>query len=491
MSDTRAALPSRESTVRPESSESIVSEPENEPGDTLNRPAGLAAGSLGLAESLVMGVAGTAPAFSVAAATTTLIIAVGVLAPASLLYCGLIMFGTALAFRHLNKSDPNAGASFAWVSRAFGPVLGFFAGWSVLITQAVSMVSGTVPAATATLSLVAPAWVSSVTAVTIVAAAWVIIISAVTIKGIKLASYVQVMLTAIEVILLIIIMVTAIVRFWDHPAHTFSLRWFSAAEFTPRLFATGALTAVFVLWGWDVTLNLNEETRDAHDAPGLAVMMSTLVVMLLFVGSAVACLLALTDAEIAAAGTNVVQAVADKLFPRPWSYLAVLAVMLSTIGTLEASILTFTRTMYAKSRSNALHSRYSRLHPTWRTPWVASVTLLAISLALVLTASFLPTIGTIMRDAVNAVGFQAALYYCLASFACAWNHRDSLRDGAVAFVLHVLWPLLSGLFLGFIAIYSIPTFDLATNLIGLGGILIGVVPLLLNRRRVSVALRNL
>jgi amino acid transporter len=448
----------------------------------------LAAGSLGLAESVIMGVAGTAPAFSVAATTAALVFAVGVLAPASLLYCGLIMFGTAFAFQHLNKGDPNAGASYAWVSQAFGPVLGFFAGWSVLIAQAVSMVSGTLPAATATLFLLAPSYSTNVTAVSLVAATWLIIISAITIKGIKLASYVQVALTTVELALLIIIMVTALARFWDHPAHSFSLTWFSGLQFTPKMFATGALTAIFMYWGWDVALNLNEETRDAHLTPGVAAVVSMITLLLLFVGFSVAALLCLTDAEIAAAGTNVVQAVADKLFPRPWSYIAVLSVMLSTIGTLEAAILAFTRTMYAKSRGKALHDRYARLHHKWQTPWIASITLLAISLTLVLTESYLPTVGTVMRDAVNTVGFQGALYYGLASFACAWGNRSVIRKGRpLEVLLYVVWPVVSALFLGFVAIYSIPTFDLATNLIGLGGILLGVVPLFMNRRRLAMA----
>ena len=51
----------------------------------------------------------------------------------------------------------------------------------------------------------------------------------------------------------------------------------------------------------------------------------------------------------------------------------------------------------------------------------------------------------------------------------------------------MVWPVLSALFLGFVAIYSIPTFDLATNVIGLGGIVAGVIPLFLNRRQMAMA----
>jgi hypothetical protein len=60
--------------------------------ETSNAPR-LRADALGFAESVVMGVAGTGPAYSVAASTAALVGAVGVHAPASLLYCGLIMFG--------------------------------------------------------------------------------------------------------------------------------------------------------------------------------------------------------------------------------------------------------------------------------------------------------------------------------------------------------------------------------------------------------------
>jgi hypothetical protein len=93
----------------------------------------LHANSLGFAESVIMGIAGSGPAYSVAASTATLIGAVGVLAPASLLYCGLIMFGIVFAFRHLNRLVVNAGASYAWVGAIFSPAIGFFAGWALII----------------------------------------------------------------------------------------------------------------------------------------------------------------------------------------------------------------------------------------------------------------------------------------------------------------------------------------------------------------------
>jgi len=111
---------------------------------TVNNP-GLRADALGFGESVVMGVAGIGPAYSLAATAAVLIGSVGALAPASLLYCGLIMFGIVFAFRHLNCLDANAGASYSWLTSIFSPAIGFFAGWSVIAGSALFMVSGTLP----------------------------------------------------------------------------------------------------------------------------------------------------------------------------------------------------------------------------------------------------------------------------------------------------------------------------------------------------------
>ena len=430
-----------------------------------------------------MGVAGTAPAFSIAATTATLTAAVGTVAPASLLYCGLIMFGVTFSYMHLNRINPNAGASYAWVGSIFNPVLGFFAGWALLVASAVFMVSGTIPAATATLLLLKPDFANNPAMVTFTAAGWLLVVSAVIVKGIKPTSYSQIVMTGIEVLVLVLIVAVATIKFGATPARPFSLKWFSPAEFTPQLFSTGALTALFFFWGWDVTVNLNEETKNSSHAPGRGALWAMVIVLLLFMSFATITLLVLTDKEIEQSSTNIVFAVADKLFPRPWSYMAVIAVMLSSIGTLETSILQFTRTMYAKGRDGVLHPRYALLHKTWRTPWVATAVIAFLGVFFLFLSSYFPTINLIIKDSVNAIGFQVAFYYGLAGLACAWYYRMQVFHSAYNLVFLVLWPVLSAAFLFFIAAYSIPTFDLTTNVVGLGGIVIGIVPLLLNRKR--------
>ncbi|MDR3492950.1 MAG: APC family permease [Gammaproteobacteria bacterium] len=442
----------------------------------------LAAGSIGIWESITMGVAGAAPAFSVAATTTTIVGAVGVLAPASILYCGIIMLGITLAFMHLNKISANSGASYAWVSAIFGPNLGFFAGWSLLVSTAVFMVSGSIPAATATLLIAAPHLVNSIGWVTLVAGMWLTIMAAIVLKGIKHASIVQFIMTVFEVLILLAINVGGIIYFFHHPAHHFSLSWFSLYQFTPTTFSVGALTALFLYWGWDVTLNLNEETKNATHSPGRGALWSMPIIILLFVTFALCALIVLSDSEIKQSGTNIIFIIAEKIFPKPWSYLAIIAVLLSTIGTLETNILQFTRTLFSKGRDNVLSSRYAKVHSTSKTPIRATILIWALGIIFLFLSSYIPTINHIIQISVNAIGFQVAFYYSLTGLACAWYFRKMWK-GFFELFIYIIWPVFSSLFLIFIALYSVKTFDMVTNIIGLGGIAIGAVPLYLSHKR--------
>jgi amino acid transporter len=437
--------------------------------------------SIRLGESIIMGVAGTAPAFSMAATTGALIAAIGALSVASLFYSGLIVFGITLAFLHLNKINTNAGASYAWVGDIFHPILGFFAGWSLLVSSAMFMVSGTIPAANATLALLSPSLVNNTIIVTLVAAAWLILVSLIVIKGTKLAAIFQVIITLIEVVILVLIIGLIFYHYYSHPVEAFSWNELSLAGFTPETFSAGAIISLFFFWGWDVTLNLSEETENAQEDAGWGAIWSMAIVLALFMSFTVAAQLTLSVDEIQKAGTNIVFVLAEKVLPSPYSYLAVLAVMLSTVGTLETSIFQFTRTMFAKGRDGALHPRYAVLHSKWKTPWLATLVIMSIGLILLFFSSFSPSVNSIIAVSVNSIGLQVAFYYGLSGFACARLFWKEGTESVGKFISLVLWPFVSASFMMFIAIYAIKTFDWFTTVIGIGGIALGVIPLILNR----------
>ena len=455
----------------------------------------LAGGSLGTIESVVMGIAGTAPAFSVAVTTAVIVSSVGTLAVGSIFYCGLIMFGIMLAFTHLSQMKPDAGATYAWVGRVFGSGWGFFAGWGLLVASVVFMVSATIPAATSTLVIIreifgGPDLVENTNWVTFTAALWLTLVTIVVTKGIKHASYAQLILTVVETIILFALIIAAFVQYGGKPMHIPSFAWISPFSFTPATFATGALTAIFFYWGWDVTMNLGEETKDGTPQPASQGAFWAMVnLIIFFIIMMVVVLIVLNDKEIADANTNVLYAIADKLFPKPWSYLAVISTILSTIGTIETQILQFSRSMFAMARDNSLHPRYAKIHPEWQTPFVATLVIWGLGVFLLFSSSYMPTVKSILDSSVLAIGFQICFYMSMAAFACAWHYRSKLSHGFNHAMSFVIWPFLGGAFMVFIAIYSIPTFDKVTLIIGIGGLLIGFIPLILGRMRKPALLK--
>ena len=394
------------------------------------------------------------------------------------------MFGIAFAFINMNRAVASAGTSYSWVSMVFGRTLGFFAGWALLVLCCVFMVSAMIPAANATLLIFDRPMMNNVHYVTLIAAAWLTVVSAVVVKGIKLTSYVQVLMTIVEGVILLAIIVASFLVFPHAPQHPFELHWFSPLAFTPAQFANGALVAIFFFYGWDVTMNLSEETRDSNRTPGRAAFWSMVFLMVFFLVFIVITLLGLSDAEIQHYNTNIIFAISEKLFGQTWGYVAIVAVLLSTVGTVETQVLQFTRTLFAKSRDGALHHRYARLHARWQTPHIAIFFIWVAGMALLLMSSYLPTINVILQDSITAIGFQICFYLGLTGLACGWYYRKTITKGPWTAVTHVIWPVASGLFLFFIALYSIPTFDWVTNVVGMGGIAIGVIPLLANRKQI-------
>src|SRR3954449_5230019 len=136
---------------------------------------GLRQGALGGFDSVVMAVAGSAPAYSIAATTAVLVGAVGLASPAALLYCAIPMLGIALAYSYLSRIDVNAGASYSWVGRTLHPFLGFISGWALVMSATIFMVAGSLPAGSMTLALLDDSLADNTALSTVVGAAWFII----------------------------------------------------------------------------------------------------------------------------------------------------------------------------------------------------------------------------------------------------------------------------------------------------------------------------
>jgi amino acid transporter len=100
---------------------------------------GLKADALGFVSSVVIGVASTAPGYSLAAVLALVVAAVGVQAPAVLILAFLPMLFIAASYYYMNRADPDCGTTFSWVTRAMGPWAGWIGGWAIIVADVIVM----------------------------------------------------------------------------------------------------------------------------------------------------------------------------------------------------------------------------------------------------------------------------------------------------------------------------------------------------------------
>ncbi|HUZ91738.1 MAG TPA: APC family permease [Methylocella sp.] len=434
--------------------------------------------ALGLLESAAMAVAGSAPAYSITATTAALIAAVGLAGPAALVVAFPPMIGITCAFSYLNLWRSDAGAAYAWVGRAIHPVLGFMAGWALLSLSTIFMVAAALPAGEATLELIAPEHLHDVVWATGIGTLWFLGVLALVTCGITATAKVQVVLTLLELGALILVSGLAIRNARAAPAEIFSWDWFFPSAFgTFDSFCAGMLVAVFYYFGWDVASNLAEETANAKKAAGLGGIVGVLVIVALFLLAEVAIQMALTSDEIQANAANLLPALGHVALGAPWSAIAVLAVMVSAVATLQTQLLQCTRLLFSMARDRVIGEPMGWLHPRFQTPWLAGVAVAAVSLLLFAASATMPSVKQLMSDLINAIGVQVSFYYALAGIACVWYYRNVLFTGWRALLFAGIIPLTSALFVASVGIYQVPQLGLRVSVISIGTIAIGIVPL--------------
>jgi len=448
----------------------------------------LKAGSLSFIESMVMGVAGSAPGYTIAVTTAVLLATAGTLSPGALVIFAVPMLGIAVAYKALNARVVSAGAAYQWTTAAFGKFWGFFSGWALMVASMVFMVSGSLPLATATLDFIDPALANNVVLSAAVASAWFLVIATVLIVGIEVTSRVQMVMTGIELLILTAVLVASFVHTAQAGSvNPFSLNWFGFA-YTPASFAASALIVVYFYWGWDVTANLAEETADGHIHAGNGGFISVFITIAYYIGFVLAALFLFSIKDAKGFNANIIYniAVASGL-GRTGGLLASVAVILSSIATLETTMLQFSRTLFAMGRDGAMPPLFGIVDKRTQTPVRAMLVLIGVGLFLLWGSSLMPTVGTIIADSVSAVGVLVAYYFGLAGLVAAWEFRGEWKKSALSGVWLSGYPALSAIILIGLGIYAITTFDTITKIVGVGGLIAGIVFFRPKRFRVAQA----
>ncbi|MEI6448276.1 MAG: APC family permease [Actinomycetes bacterium] len=453
--------------------------------------------------NVVIGVASTAPGFSLAT-TVGFIVAiggVGLQAPAVMLVSFVPMFCIAIAYQWLNKADPDCGTTFSWVTRAMGPQIGWLSGWGLLVACLVVMATQSSIAGSYSLQLFDIAPEGSVLGIdattfwiTVVGVFWILVMTVICYIGIELSARTQQGLLAAEIVTLLAFAVVALIKVYGSSAPEGSLHiaasWFNPfAVESPAAMLDGLLLGVFLYWGWDSAVSVNEETVDGSNAPGKAAVLSTILLLLIYIvvtaaAQAYAGEQALVDNAVdifaGGLGNNVLGDGFDKLL--------IIAVLTSSAAATQTTILPAARAALSMGRKKAIPSFFSEIHHKHQTPghatWVFGVASVLLFIGLNLSSE------NVLADSLTACGFLVCFYYAFTGFACILFYRKRIFRSTGNFMRLGLLPLIGAVSLSVVFIkafieYSNPEntneaiFGLGVPLvIGIGALIVGLIGML-------------
>ncbi|HLI59171.1 MAG TPA: APC family permease [Solirubrobacteraceae bacterium] len=406
-------------------------------------------GAIGYLSNIVIGVASTAPAYSLAATVGFFVLTqgVGVHSPAVIIVSFIPLFFIATAYNAMNRVDPDCGTTFSWVTRSMGPSLGWVIGWTVIFSDIVVNANQAQIAGSYGFKLVGLGAASNNTLdVVILGVAFIVLLTWICWRGIELSARTQQLLLGFEMSILVIFSVVALIRAYtgSHPASTHvSLEWFNPFGMSFGSLVEGLLLGVFLYWGWDTGVSVNEESENSDDGPGKSAVVSTFVLIGIY--------LLVTVASQAYAGTKYLGDNPNDIFAGGLSkgvlgslhFLLTISVLTSATAATQTTILPAARSALSMARRGAIPSQFAEIHPRNLIPGSATLWAGGLSVIWYVAISFLSS--NVLGDCVAGLGFLVCIYYGFTGFACTWFYRHELLKSARNLITLGLMPTVGGL----------------------------------------------
>ncbi len=420
----------------------------------------LRAEELSLFDSTAVAVSSVAPAYSLASTigAVVAIAGVGLAAPSVLIVSFIPVLFIAYSYFHLNRRNPNCGASYSWLAQVVNPSFGWINGWvqvgaSVLFCTTAPLLAGgyTLQFLHSAFNAVSLSTVNSTTAVAWVAALWLVFVTWICVVGIRWTTNAQWVMVLIEYTVVIVFSIGGIIKVaLHHPVHSMnlSLSWLNPLNIhgTTAL-AQGLALGVFFFWGWDTAVNLNEESKQASRIPGRAGIISMWLLLFVFLLNMVAVQMLLGPSAINAQGTSVLFYFGQQ-FAGPWaSYVMIFAVLSSTVATTQTTVLPAARITLSMARDGVFPKVFARISPRFQTPVVGTILVAVFSMVGIFLTTISSSASSVFNNLVSNIGVLVAFYYGVTGLACAWAFRRTWGHSLRSTISLIILPLVGGVVL--------------------------------------------
>ncbi len=435
-------------------------------------------GAISYISNVVIGVASTAPGYSLAA-TVGFMVAVagiGVHNPAVVIVSFIPMLFVAWAYQYMNEVDPDCGTSFSWISRAISPELGLIIGWIVIVSDIVvnanqAQIAGSYGYQLFGLDSLA----NSTAAVIVLGGIFIILLTWICWRGIELSARTQQLLLGFEMTTLIIFAVVALIKTYaDSPTHSMhvALDWFNpfsvSASVAPLRHAARRVPVLGL--GHRRLGQRGEREREFRAGPQRGDVDAGPHRDL---SAGVGRLPGLRRHRVPVPTTPTTSSRA--VWPRACSarlhFLLTIAVLTSATAATQTTIIPAARQALSMARRGAIPSRFAQIHDRNLSPGTATIWAGVLSLIWFVAIEKLST--NVLADCVAGLGILVCIYYGFTGFCCTWFYRYELRKSVRNFFMLGFFPTVGGVILMVILVkavivYSDPANDSSAPFLGLG-----------------------
>ena len=302
---------------------------------------------------------------------------------------GIVALCGALTLAEVAGAFPQTGGIYVFIRNAFGRLPAFLFGWAelaIIRAAAVGAIATTFAEYLLRVLGFDPSLAPYDGYVHYVAALAILVISILNGVGVRWGSLVQNVTTVAKYFGLLFIVIVAIAIGLPK----------TGGHFTPALpsgsfsITPFGLALVSVLWaydGWADLAFISGEVKDPERNLPRALIFGTIAVVAIYLLANVAYLGVMTVEEVGQSKL-VAADVAFRLIGQPGVVLVAMTVMLSTLGTLNGSILTNPRVFFAMAADGLLFRKVAAVHPRYQTPYVAIGLTAVLGIVFVLLRTF-------------------------------------------------------------------------------------------------------
>jgi len=295
---------------------------------------------------------------------------------------GLIAVSGALCYGELSTRMPEVGGEYVYLRKLYHPLLGFLTGWTSLI------VGFSAPIASAALSFSAYTFAGlgipmpdhqplpQKLAATLI----ILIFTLIHYLGIKFGSKVQVLLTAVKVL---IILGLAGFGLWFGSIRGTPLIGESLGAFNASSLGTAIMLVMFAYSGWNASSYIAGELKQPQRTLPWSLVIGTIIVILLYLAINLFVLLTLPYPELSGTIT-VVHAAALRAFGDWFSHWMSLLVSLCLLSSLSAFILIGPRVYFAMAKDQLFFPFAAKIHPRYQVPGTSILLQGAIAVMMVM-----------------------------------------------------------------------------------------------------------